>query len=301
MLAIRSKNAVSAIGPAVDSRLKTPHSTRSARGVAAFSRSSGSASHQRSGSISVRRRWVGRPSSSRMSASRRSTGSGSASRSPAWRRVRLVAPGGDAADSGRDAGDGPLVRAPVGRLEIVAGCVAAWRATIGPVVGGGIVDAIVVVDGHRRRGPSSMAGRSSSDRRSSASSPPTPVGARPGARVALASRRSCPARSSPTRISPSSRSKRAGSPRARSVSTAVSVTVRAASAAENGRRSKRSGGANRPLAGTRSGSPAPPGSGSRPTFARVRGPGGRRPPGGSSSTMAAASSSGSDIRALSSR
>ena len=56
----------------------------------------------------------------------------------------------------------------------------------------------------------------------------------PGRSVAVANRRSCPARSSPTRISPSSRSERAGSPRARSVSTAASVTTRAVSAAENG-------------------------------------------------------------------
>ena len=42
-------------------------------------------------------------------------------------------------------------------------------------------------------------------------------------------------RSRPTRISPNSRSKRAGSPRARRVSTADSVTTRAASTAEYGR------------------------------------------------------------------
>ena len=129
----------------------------------------------------------------------------------------------------------------------------------------------------------------------------TPPSDRASSRAAVASRRSCPARSRPTRISPRSRSKRAGSPRSRSVSTATSVTVRAASVAENGRSSNRSGAPNRRVEGTMSGSPAPPGSGSRPTFARVRAPGGRRAPGGSSSTIAAASSSASDSRALTSR
>ena len=176
MLAIRSKNAVSDIGPAVDSRLKTAHSTRSARGVAALSRSSGSASHQRSGSISVRRRWVGRPSSSRMSASRRSTGSGSASRSAAWRRMRLIVPGGDAADSGRDAGDGPLVP------RTASG---ASRSSPDASRPGGRPSYRSSAAGRRRdrrdgssSRSSSMAGRSSSDRRSSASSaePATPAG-----------------------------------------------------------------------------------------------------------------------------
>ena len=101
----------------------------------------------------------------------------------------------------------------------------------------------------------------------------------PGRSVAVANRRSCPDRSSPTRISPSSRSKRAGSPRARSVSTAASVTTRAVSAAENGLSSNPSGGANRLRDGTTPGSPAPPGSGSSPTLARVRDPGGSRPAG----------------------
>ena len=233
-----------------------------------------------------------------MRASSRSTGSGSASRSPGWRRVRAVAPGGDAADRGGDAEDGPPARglASVGPGSSPDPPVPGWRAPgRSSVMGLSTPSSSSASSGSG----SSSVGRSSSDRRAtwSSAAPVAPA----GASVALASRRSCPARSSPTRISPSSRSKRAGSPRARRVSTAVSVTVRAASAAENGRRSKRSGGANRPLAGTRSGSPAPPGRGSRPTFARVRGPGGRRPPGGSSSTMAAASSSGSDIRALSSR
>ena len=72
-----------------------------------------------------------------------------------------------------------------------------------------------------------------------------------------------PARSAPARPGPAA------------ISTVVSVTVRAASAAENGRWSNRSGGANRPRPGTTSGSPAPPGDGSRPTLPRVRGPGGR--------------------------
>ncbi len=124
-------------------------------------------------------------------------------------------------------------------------------------------------------------------------------GAGPVGSAAAARRRSWPARSSPTSTSPRSRSYRAGSPRARSVSTVVSVTVRAASAAENGRWSKRSGGANRPRPGTMSGSPVPPGDGSSPTLARVRGPGGSIAPGGSSSTIPAASSSGSARRALS--
>ena len=137
-----------------------------------------------------------------------------------------------------------------------------------------------------------------------AATPPSDAAApRPCAssRAASASRRSCPALSSPTRISPRSRSKRAGSPRSRSVSTATSVTVLAASVGENGRSSNRSGAPNSRVEGTMSGSPAPPGSGSRPTFARVRAPGGRRAPGGISSTIAAASSSASDSRALTRR
>ena len=138
--------------------------------------------------------------------------------------------------------------------------------------------------------------RAAADRRR----PPAPPD-RASSRAAVASRRSCPALSRPTRISPRSRSKRAGSPRSRSVSTATSVTVRAASVAENGRSSNRSGAPKSRVEGTMSGSPAPPGSGSRPTLARVRAPGGRRAPGGISSTIAAASSSASESRALTSR
>ena len=123
----------------------------------------------------------------------------------------------------------------------------------------------------------------------------------PGGRVPVARRRSWPDRSRPTRISPNSRSIRAGSPRARSVSTADSVTALAASVAENGRWSKRSGGANRPRPGTMSGSPAPPGTAGNPTFPRVRGPGGTAAPGGKSSITPAPASSGSDRRATATR
>ena len=115
------------------------------------------------------------------------------------------------------------------------------------------------------------------------------------------SRRSCPARSSPTRTSPSRRSADAGSPRALRLSTATSTTVFRTSAAENGRRSNRSGAPNRPDPGTISGSPDPPETGSSATFARVRGPGGRTAPGGSSSTLPDASSSPSPSRAASRR
>jgi hypothetical protein len=67
-------------------------------------------------------------------------------------------------------------------------------------------------------------------------------------------------------MSPSRRSALAGSPWAFSESTATSTTVRLTSAAENGRRSIRSAGLNRPGPGTISGSPAPPGVLSRATF-----------------------------------
>jgi len=76
---MRSKNADSGIGPAVDSRLNTDHSTRSARGAAAASRSARSPSHQRPGSISTRRCCVGRASSPSIRAISRSTGSGASS------------------------------------------------------------------------------------------------------------------------------------------------------------------------------------------------------------------------------
>ena len=120
---MRSKKAVSDIGPAVESRLKTAHSTRSASGVAAPARSSGSTSHQRPGSISARRRWVGRPSSSRISSRRRSTGSPVASRPAAVRRGRPPCAGGrgtaasaSVADSGAIAED-----VLVGRQRVIFG------------------------------------------------------------------------------------------------------------------------------------------------------------------------------------
>jgi hypothetical protein len=82
---------------------------------------------------------------------------------------------------------------------------------------------------------------------------------------------------------------------------AVSSTVAAASFAENGRASIRSGGANSPGPGTISGSPRPPGPASSRTLLRVRGPGGSTPRGGISSTMPPTSSSGSASRASTSR
>ena len=109
----------------------------------------------------------------------------------------------------------------------------------------------------------------------------------PGRSVAVANRRSCPARSSPTRISPRSRSKRAGSPRARSVSTAASrhrsgppPPPRTA-----GRRTApaaRTGGATGPCPGRR---PRPAADRARRWRASAA-PGGRRPAGGISSTTA---------------
>ena len=65
--AIRSKNADSESRPAVESRLKTAHSTRSASGSGGRGDDRClSASHQRPGSISTSCCWSGRPSSSRM-------------------------------------------------------------------------------------------------------------------------------------------------------------------------------------------------------------------------------------------
>ena len=81
---------------------------------------------------------------------------------------------------------------------------------------------------------------------------------------------------------------------------AVSETTRGSNA-EKGRWSNRSGGANRPLPGTRSGSPDPPGVYCRVTFARVLGPGGMAAPGGISSMTPAPASSGSDWRATTTR
>ena len=115
-------------------------------------------------------------------------------------------------------------------------------------------------------------------------------------------RRRWPARSRPTRISPSRPAKLTGSPRSLSTSTAASTTARAASSAENGAAGLRSGGANSRSSRTTSGSPAPPGTGVRATFARLRGPPGTAPePGGTSSTTPPVSRPASGRRAPATR
>ena len=92
----------------------------------------------------------------------------------------------------------------------------------------------------------------------------------------------------------------AGSPRVFSTSTAVSVTSRAASAAEKPRASIRSGAEKSPGPRIISGSPGPPGIGASCCPARVRGTG-IAAPGGVSSTTPPLSESASESRAATSR
>ena len=185
----------------------------------------GRPSHQRPGSISTSRRWSGRAISSRTSDEEPVDGV----------RRRLA---------GRGDPDDP------------AACVR-WRAdrAVGTAAGPGAS----VSRAEPVAGPSAVAGLGRGRPGSTGRS-----GGRPRGRVgsAVASRRSWPARSRPTRISPNSRSYRAGSPRARSVSTAVSVTVRGGlgrreRALVEALRRRRTGRGP----GTRSGSPEPPGTG----------------------------------------
>ena len=133
------------------------------------------------------------------------------------------------------------------------------RSRRGPVAAasGHVASSAAAVGGRRSSGAGRRPGR-----------------ARPGSRRAAA--RSGPVRRAPggSRRRPRSRSARRRRPR--------TAGRRRARAARTG-----------PRPGTTSGSPAPPGSGSSPTFPRVRAPGGRRPRGCSSSTTGAAGSSAS--------
>ena len=240
-------------GPAVERRLKTAHSTRSASGAAAASRSRASASHQRPGATSSRRRRPDSDSPSPISARRRldlvrrRVGAGESAADRRWRRPRRSPRRSGARRRAAAAvcgsGLGRRSRSPSGRVVGLAGSV-------------------------RRSAPDPRLGRSVARRSGSA-------GVATGQRSRSAtSRRSCPARSSPTRISPSSRSADAGSPRALRLSTATSTTVLRTSAAENGRRSNRSGAAEQ--AGARERCPGRRrrrASASSATLPRVRGAG----------------------------
>ena len=232
-------------------------------------RSSGSASHQRPGSISVRRRWVGRPSSSRISASRRSTGIGL--RVPIARLAprAAIVPGRRAATA--DGMPATPARAATALGRLGSSPDASWpgAATVGPV---------------RRRRDRPDRRRRSSSRSSDRPAGRHPIGARrrrrpsPRCPPARASRWPAGAAARPGRARRGSRRAAARSGRARRGRAASRPRSRSRSAPRRRPRTVvgRSAPAARtgPCAGTRSGSPAPPGSGSRPTFARVRGPGG---------------------------
>jgi hypothetical protein len=117
----------------------------------------------------------------------------------------------------------------------------------------------------------------------------------------IASRRSCP----PCRDRPGSRRGAARSGRARPVRGASRPRPRSPSGPHPSPRTgarRTAPGHRRAASRGRCPGPLPhPGADRRPTFARVRAPGGRRAPGGISSTIAAASSSASESRALTSR
>ncbi len=111
-----------------------------------------------------------------------------------------------------------------------------------------------------------------------------PSSARSGRRT-LASLASWPDMSSPISRSPSMWSNETGSPRAFSSSTAVSVTVWAATAGRNAPSSSFSGPPKTPGLRIVPGSPAPPRTGGSGRLARVLGPGDMMPVGGTYMTM----------------
>ena len=200
--------------------------------------SSGSASHQRPGSISVSRRWVGRPSSSRIRPSRRSTGSGGPSRSTPARRWRA---------------------ARVGRRGSVGGVPVASSG-----VGGSPGRSSDVGVGGRTGRASAVLGRGSQR----GGQPPQVAGpVEPDQDLA---EQPLEARRLAARLERLDRGLGHGPGGLRGGERPPVDPL--------GRREQ----AARP--GTTSGSPAPPGTGSRPTLPRVRAPGGSRPRGWSSST-----------------